>query len=73
MIDVITDSDQITVSQPTDFKGIVGIGNEYHVDARIINDIPMGSNKNPGTSDKPLATIAEAIRRIKPRISGENR
>ena len=47
MIDVITDSDQITVSQPTDFKGTVGIGNEYHVDARIINDIPMGSNKNP--------------------------
>ena len=65
MINVIlnTDKTQIVVSQPADFNGVVG--NEYHVDARIINDIPKGSDDNPGTSDKPLATIAEAIRRIK--------
>jgi len=41
------------------------VGEEYHVDSRVINGVPKGSDDNPGTSDKPLATITEALRRIK--------
>ena len=43
---------------------VIIIGEEYHVDGRVIGGVPKGSDDNPGTSDKPLATIAEAIRRV---------
>ena len=62
-----TDSSQITVSQPANFHGTVAKIHEYCVDARIIDGVMVGSDNNPGTSDKPLATITEALRRIGPR------
>ena len=60
---MMDEASEIHYTQPVDFCGVVE--NEYHVDARVIDDVPKGSDKNPGTSDKPLATIGEAVRRIK--------
>lgn len=54
---------EIHYTQPVGFCGV--IANEYHVDSRIRDGVMIGSDDNPGTRDKPLATIPEAIRRIK--------